>query len=136
MIKKLRKALGDIRDQKHKHFDDLEKIINRIRREHEHLFPALRVGKDGSRFVYDFGVPELQPISLEKEHRGRDCLPHKYAKRAIQGIEDVLDYIEANTVEAEEAEREGEAENEPTTGTEEATGALPESELSDRDSTE
>lgn len=94
MLRKLRRALTEIRGQKFKHFEDFERILKRILKEYGALFPSFRETRNGSSFVYHFGVSGVYPISLEKEHGSRDCIPPKFAKRAIQGIEDVLNFIE------------------------------------------
>jgi hypothetical protein len=60
------------------------------------MFPTFRETKDGSRVVYSFNVEGVAPISLEKEHGSRDHIPPKFAKRAINGIEDLLTYIEGS----------------------------------------
>jgi hypothetical protein len=39
-------------------------------------------------------VGDLWPISLEREHKGRDHLLPKFAKLALGGIEDLLIYVE------------------------------------------
>jgi hypothetical protein len=39
-------------------------------------------------------VKGVWPISLEREHKGRDHLPTKFARLALGGIEDLLTYVE------------------------------------------
>ncbi len=46
--------------------------------------------------MYHPNVEELSPISLEKEHGSREFIPHKYARFAIQGIDDLISYIETH----------------------------------------
>lgn len=134
MIKKLRRALAEIANQKFKHFDDFEKIIKKIRTEYGHLFPQFKEVRNGSSYVYHFHVPGVWPISLEKEHGSREYIPPKFAKRAIQGIEDVLTFIEANVPDEESTDFKEEPTNESPTVTEETTGPLPEPEIPDGDS--
>lgn len=43
----------------------------------------------------EFGLPNVFPISLEKEHGAREYVPPKYAKRAIVSLEELLAYIES-----------------------------------------
>ena len=50
--------------------------------------------KAGTRVVYHFNVRNLWPISLEREHKGRDHVPTKFAKLALGGIEELLIYVE------------------------------------------
>jgi hypothetical protein len=54
-----------------------------------HLFPKFAINKNGSRFVYDFGVAAVPPISLEKEHGSREYIPKHFAKLAFLGIDDL-----------------------------------------------
>jgi hypothetical protein len=69
MIAKIRRNLEQIRNKKLHKFDDLDPIIRRCIREYSHLFPDLRINKGGgSKVVYHFNVPELHPISIEREH--------------------------------------------------------------------
>jgi hypothetical protein len=125
MLKKLRRALADVKQQKHKHFDDFEKIIKRCRAYYPHLFPNYEETKGGSKTVFHFNVEGVSPISLEKEHGKRDHVPSRYAKFAIQGIEDLLDFIEMNATE-EQDENGDENADESAPGGQEASGVLPE----------
>ena len=77
-------------------------------------------------------MPGVSPISLEKEHGNRDFIPSKFAKRAIQGIEDALDFIEAN--EPDNQETDLEKDNESPAVEQEATGILPEPKIPNGDS--
>jgi len=103
MVRKLRRALDQLGSQKFQHFADFEQIIVRIRRHYGPLFPRFSENRNGSKYVYNFGVPGVQPIGLEKEHGSRDHIPRIYAKRAIQGIQDVLSFIEAHVQDDEES---------------------------------
>ena len=132
MLKKLRKTLRQISEQKFQHFDEFEKLIRKIIKEYGHLFPKFEENRNGSKCVYHFHVPEVYPISLEKEHGSRESIPPKFAKRAIAGIRDVLDYIEVKAPDVE-AEVE-ETTNERLDGREEAIRALPEPKVPNRDS--
>jgi len=134
MLKKLRRALEEIRGQKFKHFDDFEKLITKIRREYGYLFPNFSENRNGNRYVYNFGVPEVNPISLEKEHGSRESVPRRYATFAIQGIEDVLTFIEVNAPDAEGTASEEDKSNENAVAPEETDGALPPPKIPDRDS--
>ena len=44
--------------------------------------------------MYHPNVKELSPISLEREHSSREFIPYRYAKFAIQGVDDLIFYIE------------------------------------------
>jgi hypothetical protein len=134
MLKKLRRRLADVRAQKFKHFADFEPIIKKICNEYGHLFPKFQETRNGSSYVYHFGIQGVYPISLEKEHGSRDFIPPKFAKFAIQGIEDVLDFIEANVPDEHEADSKKENDNERPVAGEEAAGTLPEPEIPDGDS--
>jgi hypothetical protein len=133
MLKKLRSALAEVEGQKFKHFDDFQKIIKRIHREYGNLFPQFKENKDGSHYVYHFGMPGVFPISLVKEHGPQEHIPPKFAKRAIQGIEDVLTFIEENIPDDLETESEEEGDDEYLTTDQEATGTLPEPKIPDGD---
>jgi len=134
MLKRLRRRLADIREQKHKHFSDFEPIIKKIVKEYGHLFPKFGENRSGSKYVYNFGVPGVYPISLEKEHGSREHIPPIFANRAIQGIEDVLTFIEASVPDDQETESEKENDNECPTADQEASGTLPEPKIPDGDS--
>jgi hypothetical protein len=102
MIKKIRRALEDIRGKKIYEFEDLDPIIRRCIKDFGNLFPQLEINKRGSKVVYHFNVPEVNPISIEKQHGSRDSIPRHYAKLIIAGIDDLIAFIE---------EREGEFRN-------------------------
>ena len=131
MLKKLWRRLSDIEGQKFKHFAEFESLIKKIKKDYAHLFPKFSERRDGSGYVYNFGIPGVYPISLEKEHGSREFIPPKYAKRAIQGISDVLTFIEHQIAEEEAEEENEENENEGPTSDEETSGVLPESEIPD-----
>jgi hypothetical protein len=97
MLRKLRDALRKVQLKKNKDFDDFNQIIRRCIRQYRFLFPKYLETKDGSRIVYHFNVPGVAPISLEKPHGNREFVPHYYAKLAIHGIEDLLDFVEVST---------------------------------------
>lgn len=92
---RLRQELRQLREQKRVTFHELDRLIQRIVRQYAGLFPNFRTKEKGSRVVYHFGVPDVDPISLEREHRGRDCVLPKYAKLAMNHIEDLLVFVES-----------------------------------------
>lgn len=128
MLKKLRRTLREISEQKFQHFDEFQKLIKKIVKEYGHLFPKFEENRNGSKYVYHFHVPGVYPISLEKEHGSRESIPPRFAKRAIAGIRDVLDHIEVNTSDVE-SESEKEASDERLDDGEETPGALPKPEI-------
>lgn len=143
MIKRIRRQFESVRCNKRHVFDDFDPIIQRCFREYAHLFPDRRIKKDGSKVVYHANVEELAPISLEKEHGAREFIPHRYAKFAIQGIDDLISYIEAHPA-AESGgmsgsggpdlgESEQNKESEVTDAGSEDSGLLPETKICDRD---
>jgi hypothetical protein len=134
MLKKLRQRLAQVAAQKFQHFSDFEPIIKKIVKEYGHLFPNFEETRNGSSYVYHFGVPDVYPISLEKEHGSREFIPPKFAKRAIQGIDDVLTFIELNLPDDEGAESRKENNDESCTNEQEAAGILPEPKVPDGDS--
>jgi hypothetical protein len=93
-VQKLRQELEQLRNQKHVDFSDLDRLIRRIARTHENLFPKFKVNSKGSRYIYHLGVEDLFPISIEKEHKGRDHMLPYFAKLALNHIEEMLDYVE------------------------------------------
>jgi hypothetical protein len=131
MLKKLRKQLEEIRRQKHKHFHDFQPLIKKIAKIYDFLFPNFRENTNGSHYVYNFGVAELYPFTVVKEHGGRDCQSPKAAKRVIEEIENVLDFIEANVSDDQESASEGDSGNERPNDIEETPGALPEPKVPD-----
>lgn len=94
LVRECRERLEEIRSQKHKHFDELNTLINRIAHQFHDFLPNYRVTTKGSRMVHHFGVPGTHPVSLEKEHGPREFLPSRYAMFAITGIELLLDYLD------------------------------------------
>ena len=98
--------------------------------------------KAGSKVVYHPNIEGLAPISLEKEHGSREFMPPRYAKFAIQGIDDLISYIETHP-DVRRAERDGEQQPDelqqndssevPNAGTEES-GLLPKPKIPDRNS--
>jgi hypothetical protein len=69
-------------------------MIRRIVDANRELFPRFDVKSKGSRSVYHFNVRGVWPISLEREHKGRDHVLPKFAKLALAGIEELLIYVE------------------------------------------
>jgi hypothetical protein len=69
-------------------------MIRRIVDANRGLFPRFDVKSKGSRSVYHFNVRGVWPISLEREHKGRDHVLPKFAKLALAGIEELLIYVE------------------------------------------
>src|SRR5712692_8315209 len=94
MIRKLRRQFEDVKCKKRNVFDDFDEIVRKSLRFYGHLFPNRKINREGSRVVYHFGVEEVAPISLEKEHGSREYVPRFYAKLAMSGIEDLLTFIE------------------------------------------
>ncbi|MGB7589794.1 MAG: hypothetical protein WCD04_03555 [Terriglobia bacterium] len=90
----LREEFEKLRSQKHLQFDDFDRIIRRIVNAHPELFPRFTTKSKGARVVYHFNVRNLWPISLEREHKGRDHVPTSFARLALGGIEDLLIYVE------------------------------------------
>ena len=90
----LRDEFAKLHSQKYFQFDDLDRMIRRIVNANPKLFPRFNVKSKGSRSVYHFNVRGLWPISLEREHGGRDHVPPRFAKLALGGIEDLLIYVE------------------------------------------
>lgn len=93
----LREEFQQLSEKKHLQFDDLDQMIRRIVTAHRALFPRFRVKAKGVRVVYHFNVRDVWPISLEREHKGRDHVPPKFAKLALGGIEDLLTYVEGES---------------------------------------
>jgi hypothetical protein len=101
MIKNIRTDLEEVRGKKLHKFENLDPLIRRCIREYRSLFPKLGISKRGSKIVYHFNVPGVNPISIEKQHGSRDSIPRYYAKLIIAGIDDVVIYIEARESMAE-----------------------------------
>ena len=94
-LNRLQNELEGIRVEKHKTFAKLNGLAEKIFRQFPEVFPMYEVTKNGSRLVHHPNVMGCCPISLEREHGGREFLPHRYAKFAIEGIDRVLDQIES-----------------------------------------
>ena len=136
MLKKLRGRLREICGQKHKHFHDFQPLIKKIAKTYDFLFPNFRENTNGSHYVYNFGVEELYPFTVVREHGGHDCQSPKAAKRVIEDIENVLDFIEANIPDDQESESESEGEyggHERADNVEKTPGALPGPKVPDGD---
>ena len=131
MLKKLRKRVEEIRNQKLKHFEDFHQLILKIANHYAALFPNFTENHSGSHYVYNFGVDGLFPFTVVKEHAGRDCQSPKAAKSAINAIEDVLDFIESTVSESQEQELEGDSGDESRADTKESARPLPEPEVPD-----
>jgi len=135
MLKRLRGRLTKVAAQKFQSFSDFEPIIRKILNDYGHLFPRFRETRSGSKYVYHFNVEGVAPISLEKEHGSRDFIPRKYARFAIQGISDVLTYVESQINDEREVDpAEKDHENEHTFADQEDSRTLSESEIPDGDS--
>lgn len=91
----LRDEFSRLQSQKYLQFDDLDRMIRRIVDANPELFPRFKTKSKGTRVVYHFNVKDVWPISLEREHKGRDHVPAKFAKLALGGVEDLLIYVEA-----------------------------------------
>jgi hypothetical protein len=95
-LQELRAELEQVRQKKHKSFDDLNKLVQKVYRSFPEDFPDRTVTKRGSRVVYHSNAPGVYPISIEREHGSREYVPPRYAKFALNGIESLLDYVEGN----------------------------------------
>jgi hypothetical protein len=93
-VQRLRQELEQLRQQKRVSFHDLDRLIRKIVRQYDQLFPNFETKNKGSRVVYHLRVEELFPISIEREHKGRDFMLPYYAKLALNQIEQILDYVE------------------------------------------
>lgn len=134
MLRKLRRRLDKLRAQKFQHFADFEPLIRKILNDYGYLFPRFQEKRNGSSYVYHFNVEGVAPISLEKEHGNRDCIPRRFAKLAMQGIDDVLTFIEANVAEQLEADKEQETDDENPVADDEVARVLPGPKVPDRGS--
>jgi hypothetical protein len=94
LVRESRRRLDEIKGQKHKHFDELNSLTERIVYQFGEFLPDYRRTSSGSRVVHHPNAPGTQPISLEKEHGSREHLPNRYANIAIEGIELLLDYLD------------------------------------------
>ncbi len=94
LVRECRRRLDEIKGQKHKHFDELNSLIERIVYQFGEFLPNYKKTSSGSRVVHHPSALGTQPISIEKEHGSRDHLPGRYASIAIEGIELLLDYLD------------------------------------------
>jgi hypothetical protein len=94
LVRGCRRRLDEIRDQKHKHFDELNSLTERIVYQFSEFLPRYTKTSSGSKVVHHPNAPDTQPISLEKEHGSREYLPNRFANFAIEGIERLLDYLD------------------------------------------
>lgn len=94
LVRQCRERLDEIKAQKHKHFDELNSLVERIVYQFGDYLPKYSPSGSGSKVVHHPNAPDTQPISLEKEHGSRDHLPKRYATLAIEGIERLLDYLD------------------------------------------
>lgn len=92
---RLRQELSQLRDQKRVKFHELDRLIRRIVWQHSSLFPKFRTNEKGSRVVYHFGISDVNPLVLEREHKGRDSVLPKFSKIALNHIEDLLVFVES-----------------------------------------
>lgn len=111
MLSKLREQLEEIRNQKHAHFDDFQPLIKKIASTYGSLFPKFTENNKGSHYVYNFGIPEFFPFTVVKEHGSRECQSPKAAKRIINAIDDILDYVEVHVPDGEESASEGDSDD-------------------------
>ena len=95
MIKKIRQSLEQARIRKFHTFEDLNPLIERCINYYEHLFPQMTINKKGSKVVYHFNVPGVNPISIEKQHGSRNSIPKHYAKLILSGIDDLVAFVES-----------------------------------------
>jgi hypothetical protein len=118
MIRRIREKFETVRCKKRHKFDDFGPLIERCFRQYSHLFPNRKIKKEGSKVVYHPNCGDLDPISLEREHGSREYLPHRYAKFAIAGVDDLISYIETHPDAGggrEDVENPDEQRQEPTT---------------------
>lgn len=95
-MKKIRAWIAEVRGQKNVEFRDLDRIIQRCLKKYGSLFPNYRCSKDGSRAVHQFNAPGIPPLSLERPHGRREFVPSKYARRVLDGLDQIANYIEMN----------------------------------------
>jgi hypothetical protein len=93
-VSSLRDEFAKLQGQKYLRFDDLDRMIRRIVNANPELVPRFKPKTKGSRVVYHSNVKGVWPISLEREHKGREHVPANFAKLALGGIEDLLTYVE------------------------------------------
>jgi len=94
LVRLCRERLDEIKARKHKHFDELNSLMERIVYQFGEYLPRYTRTESGSKVVHHPNAPDTQPISLEKEHGRREYLPNRYATFAIEGIERLLDYLD------------------------------------------
>jgi hypothetical protein len=133
MLSDLRKQLEVVRKQKHKDFHDFQTLIKKIANSYDSLFPNFTENCKGSHYVYNFGVEGHFPFTIVKEHGGREHQSPKAAKRAIQAIEDILDFIEVSTPDEQETASKGELGDEGADDAEKTAGTLLEPKVPDGD---
>jgi hypothetical protein len=104
-VKKIRQWIAEVRNQKHVEYEDLDRIVQRCIKRYRHLFPDYLCTKNGSGIVHHFNVTGAQPVSLEKPHGNREFVPRRYAYLALEGLEQIADFIESNS--EEEADDDG-----------------------------
>lgn len=93
-ISRLREELEELASRKRVQFVELDRIVNRLIQSYGGFFPKYRRMEKGIRVVHHFNLPDVYPIVLEREHRGRDCVPPRFAKRVLEGIEAALNFVE------------------------------------------
>lgn len=93
-MRKITQWLREARQQKRVHSDDLERIINRCVNRYGHFFPDYFATKNGSKTVHHFGVAGIPPISLERVHGNRDCVPYPYVTYILDGLDGIATYID------------------------------------------
>lgn len=98
-MKKIKKWIEETRGLKHVGYDDLDRIAQRCLSKYRGLFPDYVCTKDGSRIVHHFNVAGSHPISLEKPHGSREFVPSRYARMALDGLDEIANYIELNAEE-------------------------------------
>jgi hypothetical protein len=131
MLSKLRKQLKEIGKKKHKDFDDFQPLIKKIAKAYDFLFPNFTENSKGSHYVYNFGIQGHFPFTIIKEHGGSEHQSPKTAKRAIEAIEDILDFIEVNVPDEQETASKGALGDEGDDDAEKATGTLSEPKIPD-----
>ena len=133
MLRKLRAELEEIRNQKHKHFEEFDHLIRKIATSYGSLFPKYTRNCKGSHYTYNFDIAGFFPFTVVKEHGSWDHQSPKAAKGVINKIADILDYIEAKVSDDEETASEGDLDHESTNNVEEASGPLPDPEIPNGD---
>lgn len=95
-VHRIKEWMGQARNKKLVKFDDLDKIVRRLLARYGEMFPDYTQTRSGSKTVHHFNIPELMPISLEREHGSREFLPPRYKTFALDGLDAVVVYIESN----------------------------------------